>query len=436
MLFICDEWKSTKGGLSTFNRCFAENVTKYCRHIDVSSYVQQSDESDRENARKKGVSLLTAAKLPGNRNQMDWLKCLPEELPNPDVVVAHGRKFGQAAHFIVRRASSTCCWVQMVHVFCQDIGKYKTRSSKGDDPIDENENKHQDEVELCEAADAVVTVGTRLWEKYSKCLHETTVVRAITPGILEDYPLYEPPQERLLLSDEDRVFDVVMVGRAQLEDRTLKGYDVIAKAVSLLGRKVHLTFVGSERNKQTELEKWFLRKTDIEKEQLTVCRYSDREILIRKLKSSDLFVLPSREDAFGMAALEALSSGIPILVSQSCGIADVLRKVENGASFIVSSNDPVDWAKRIRDVSIQRPRDRYDAARRLREDYSKTYPWEQTCQEFANLLEEVIKSKGSDIKEKPCSHSVNPGRSTQRVPLKRKAMNMSDEGDDQSPTNL
>jgi len=434
VMFICDEWKSTKGGLSTFNRCFAENVAKYCSHIDVSCYVQQSDENDRENAKKKSVTLLTAVKLPGNRNQMDWLKCLPKELPNPDVVITHGRKFGPIAPFIMQKASSTCCWVQVVHVFCQDIGKYKARSSKGEDPIEDNENKHQDELELCEAADAVVTVGTKLWEKYSKCLPETTV-RVITPGIVEDYPLYEPRQERLRLSDGDGVFDVLMVGRTQREDLRLKGYDVIAKAVSLLGRKVHLTLVGSERNQQKEVEKWFLTKTSIYKKQLTVCRYGDREILIRKFKSSDLFVLPSREDAFGMAALEALSSGIPILVSESSGIADVLRKVENGASFIVSSNDPADWARRIRQVSIQEPRDRYDAARRLRENYIENYPWKQACQEVANLLEEVTKSKGSDIKEKPCSHSVNPGRSTQRVPLKRKAMNISDELDDRSPTN-
>lgn len=393
LMFVCDEWKSTKGGLSTFNRSFSENMAKYCSHIEVFCYVSQSDEKDRQNAREKGVCLLTAKKLPGNRNPFDWLKFLPKELPNPNVVLTHGRKFGPVAPFLVQKASSTCCWVHMVHGFGPDIGKYKSSSSKRVDPIDDNEKKHHDEIELCEAADAVVTVGPRLGGKYSKCLPETKV-RSVTPGILEDFPLYEPKQERLSHVDEDGVFDVLMVGRAQLEDRKLKGYDIIAKAVSSLGRKVHLTFVGSEPNQQKELEKWFLRIAAIEKEQLTLCGYGDKEKLIRNFKATDLFLLPSREDGFGMAALEALSCGIPIIVSQNSGIAHVLRKLESGKNFIVGSNDPDQWVERIRKVSNQEACQRYDDARRLRENYSKTYSWEQACHDFANLLEELMESKG------------------------------------------
>ena len=372
-------------------------MAKYGRRpIDVFCYVTQSDENDRQDARENGVSLLTAGKLPGNPSPSDWLKCPPKELPNPSVVLTHGRKFGPNGHFIVQMASSTCCWVHAVHVFGPDIGKYKSSSSKRDDPIEDNENKHHNEIQLCEAADAVVTVGPRLRGRYIKCLRiPETKVRAITPGVLEDYPLYEPSQERLSRVDKDGVFDVLMVGRAQLEDRKLKGYDIIAKALSSLGRKVRLTFVGSEPNQQKELEKWFLRKARIAKEQLTVCGYGDREKLMRHFQAADLFVLPSREEGFGMTALEALSSGIPILVSPNTGIAHVLKKVENGNHFIVASNDPDEWAKRIRAASKQEPRQRYNDARRLRENYGKTYPWEQACQDFVNLLEEVMKSKGT-----------------------------------------
>ena len=395
LMFVCDEWKSTKGGLSTFNRYFAKNMANYGgRPIDVYCYVPQSDENDRQDAKENGVSLLTAGKLPGNPSPLDWLKCPPKELPNPSVVLTHGRKFGPTGHFIVKMASSTCSWVHAVHVFGPDIGKYKSSPSKRDDPIEDNEKKHHNEIQLCEAADAVVTVGPRLRERYIKCLPETKVI-AITPGILEDYPLYEPSQERFSQVDKDEVFDVLMVGRAQLEDRKLKGYDIIAKALSSLGRKVRLTFVGSEPNQQTELKNWFLREAKIAKEQLTVCGYGDREKLIRNFKAADLFVLPSREEGFGMTALEALSCGIPILVSPNTGIADVLKKLESGKKFIVGSNDPDEWAKRIRDASMQEPRQRYEDARRLRENYGKTYPWEQGCQDFVNLLEEVKKSKGT-----------------------------------------
>ena len=391
-MFICDEWKSRNGGLSTFNKYFAVNMAKYCSHIGVFCYVSQADEEDIKDAKRNGVTLLKAEKLPDNPNPLDCLKIPPRELQNPDVVVAHGRKFGQIVYFIVPKES--CCWVQILHVFYPDLAKYKARSSKHNgvvDPIEDYKNKHKAEIGLCKDADAVLTVGRSLRRKYNKYLPER-MLRAITPGILEDWPLYEPSQERL--SHVGEVFHVLMFGRAQPDDRELKGYDIAAEAVVLLGERFHLTFVGSQHNKQKSLEEWFQTNAGIRKEQLTVCEYTDRDNLRNMLKTTDLFVLPSREDGFGMAALEALSTGTPMLVSKNSGIAHALRNVKNGEQCIVSKSESGEWERCIREVSIQRPRERYNNARRLREEYGKTYPWKTQCQKIAKLVERVIKSKG------------------------------------------
>lgn len=61
VLFLCDEWKSSKGGLSTFNRELAVNLAKSSSDsIKVHCYVPQSNELDREDASQHGVNLLTA----------------------------------------------------------------------------------------------------------------------------------------------------------------------------------------------------------------------------------------------------------------------------------------------------------------------------------------------------------------------------------------
>ena len=109
------------------NKYFAVNMAKYCRH-SVFCYVSQADEEDIEDAKRNGVTLLKAEKLPDNPKPFDCLKILPKELQNPDVVVAHGRKFGQIAYVIVPERS--CCWVQILHVFYPDLAKYKPGSSK------------------------------------------------------------------------------------------------------------------------------------------------------------------------------------------------------------------------------------------------------------------------------------------------------------------
>ena len=181
VMFLCDEWKSSKGGLSTFNREFAVNLAKTTSgSIKVHCYVSQSDELSREDARQHGVNLITARSMPGSSDPIDWLKIPPQELPNPDIVVGHGRKFGTQAYVIVQTAK--CKWMQFVHVFCEDLGKFKATQSAAVDTIEENEKKHINEIELCEAADVVVAVGSRLQQKYSKCLPHVKV-EIITPGI-------------------------------------------------------------------------------------------------------------------------------------------------------------------------------------------------------------------------------------------------------------
>ena len=49
-------------------------------------------------------------------------------------------------------------------MFCQDLGRYKVaKSFEGSkDTIHENEVKHKDEIELSEAADVVIAVGSEL----------------------------------------------------------------------------------------------------------------------------------------------------------------------------------------------------------------------------------------------------------------------------------
>ena len=47
------------------------------------------------------------------------------------------------------------------------------------------------------------------------------------------------------------------------------------------------------------------------------------------LKDADLLILPSETESFGLAALEAMTSGVPVIASDVGGIPDV---VEHGVS--------------------------------------------------------------------------------------------------------
>ena len=391
VLFICEEWNSSKGGLPTFNREFAINLAKTSSdNIKVHCYVSRSNESEREDAKTHGVNIITAQSIPGTSDPLEWLRLPPSELPRPDIVIGHGRKFGTPAYFIVR--TTNCKWVQFVHVFCEDLGKYKQKDENiNSDTIEENEKKHKDEIKLCKAANVVVAVGSRLQQKYNKCLLGIEV-QIVTPGILENFcHLSDQRLDKVTCCSEE--FSIFVFGRAAYEDLALKGYDIIADAIGSLGEKYMVTFVGAPEGQFRNIEKWFLQKTRITRRQVTIRGYCDQDELKSMFYESDLVALPSRTEGFGLVALEAISAGIPVLVTVESGIAKALEKVEGGKSVIVESDDAEDWAHRILELSKKNPEERHVSAIHLRENYKKTYPWSTQCERFKEVI--VVLMEGS-----------------------------------------
>ena len=404
-MFLCDEWKSSKGGLSTFNREFAINLAEATAgSMKIHCYVSNSDDRDREDAEQHGVNLIKARSVPGSADPLECLKFPPSQLPKPHLVIGHGRKLGSPAYFLAQ--STKCKWIQFVHVYCEDLGKYKESATAAEDTIEENEKKHKMEIELCKAADAVVAVGSRLQQKYSRSLPNVEV-EIITPGIVEKFcnesiesREYAGVLSRTLNAFKSymfmKTFNVFMFGRATFEDLTLKGYDIVADAIGSLGEEFELTFVGSSPGEHRNVERWFLQNTCIKRKQITIRGYcTDQDELKGMFHQSDLVALPSRTEGFGLVGLEAISCGVPILVSVESGVAEALQNVEGGNAVIVGSDED-EWARRISEVSSQSPEERQANARQLRENYRNVYSWKAECERFNRLIENVVKTANGE----------------------------------------
>jgi N-acetyl-alpha-D-glucosaminyl L-malate synthase BshA len=57
------------------------------------------------------------------------------------------------------------------------------------------------------------------------------------------------------------------------------------------------------------------------------------------LAGADIFLLPSENESFGLSALEALASGVPVVASRAGGLAEVVRDGETGALLDVGDVD-------------------------------------------------------------------------------------------------
>lgn len=176
-----------QGGLSTFNREFAINLArKSSEKINVHVYVSTGSEFDKKDAEKYGVNLIIARPLPGFGDPLHWLIPPPRELPCPDVVVGHGRKTGGPAYLL--SSIRNCKHVQILHVFAEDLGKFKFEDCTVEDAIEDNEKKHKLELQLCAVAHLVIAIGPYLQQKYSRLLPHKRV-EVITPGLIEKFLL-------------------------------------------------------------------------------------------------------------------------------------------------------------------------------------------------------------------------------------------------------
>lgn len=67
--------------------------------------------------------------------------------------------------------------------------------------------------------------------------------------------------------------------------------------------------------------------------------------LAARLRAADCLVLPSRNESFGMVVPEALASGMPAVVSDRAGAADLIAEGENG--WVVPAGDAGALAARL-----------------------------------------------------------------------------------------
>ena len=249
--------------------------------------------------------------------------------------------------------------------------------------------KRMHEVELCVMADFVVTVGPKLEDAYRCYLRfcqKDQALFVLTPGIFKEFSNVMHGTR-----DESRCI-VLAFGRSDREDFSLKGYDIAAKAVAKLNN-AQLIFVGAYDSEEFDVAN-NLKSCDIPPSRLRVRPFiEDREHLKRVFSEADIAIMPSRTEGYGLAALEALSAGLPVLVSANSGFGEALRKVPFGSGSVIHSEEPEEWAKEIKKVWAKDKATRLQEAKTLLPNYTTTYNWEEQIRDLVNGMTCVGNSK-------------------------------------------
>lgn len=123
-----------------------------------------------------------------------------------------------------------------------------------------------------------------------------------------------------------------------------KGFDVLLKAAMRLSNEIGIYFVGGEAT-----EEYLNIKKMYNLNNVHFVGFQTKEVLKEYYQAADLFVLPTREDIWGLVINEAMANGLPIITTINC--VSGLDLVEEGINgYLVPVDDDETLAERINTV--------------------------------------------------------------------------------------
>ena len=197
---------------------------------------------------------------------------------------------------------------------------------------------------------------------------------SIIPNGLDATAFTAPPPK-------DRVTRVVTVANLRPE----KGHETLIAAAALLARDcpdLRYLIVG-DGARRAELEA-LVRTKGVDR---IVEFAGHREDVPALLAASDLFVLPSRSEAFPNGAIEAMAAGLPVIASAVGGLLDLIQSSRTG--LLVPADDAEALAAALRRLHQDPERAASIGAAARREVLSR-YSFDRMVAAFEHLYESEL----------------------------------------------
>ncbi|MCL1908386.1 MAG: N-acetyl-alpha-D-glucosaminyl L-malate synthase BshA [Holophagaceae bacterium] len=128
----------------------------------------------------------------------------------------------------------------------------------------------------------------------------------------------------------------------------------------------------------------FAREMNID----TDVRFTGKQLDIASaLASTDVFLLPSATESFGLAALEAMSHGVPVVASRVGGIPEVVRDGLDG--YLSEVGDTEHMAEHVFKL-ITEPQLRYEIGNRAKDRARNTFAEEPIVDRYMEIYQRVL----------------------------------------------
>ncbi len=241
-------------------------------------------------------------------------------------------------------------FIQMFHT----LGMMKNRVAR--DPSQfESELRIEVERQIMRSADRLVAATpaerVQLMWLYGADMNK---IRVIPPGVdvMQFCPVPKEEAKRFIgLPQNDQL--LLYVGRIE----PLKGVDTLLRAISILRRdmasqfdRLCLAVIGGDIGNSEALDAEAHRLQQL-REELGLTEFvaflgsKSQETLQYYYSAAEVVVVPSRYESFGLAALEAMACGTPVIASEVGGLAYLVQDGITG--FHVPDQEPEELAEQI-----------------------------------------------------------------------------------------
>lgn len=296
---------------------------------------------------------------------------------------------------------------------------YYTRE-KNPEKIRDKESSQKD---IIPNADIIVAVGPLLKESAQDlCIdaRKNTEIDEIIPGLEEIEPI----------KDIHNNHTIILFGRLEDKNNGVKQITLAISAVSEFMKDKDKNFIikcygyleDSEKNQEKLLAKAF--KEAGRAVNITANAYiNDTKKLREEISSASLCIMPSYCEGFGLAAYEAISAGVPVIISKNTGLYKFLsnkqgESIDHLFESLNISGNPSNNDKPYTEADLKNLK---QCIEKIFSNYQKSknnalllrtklidshYTWDYTARKFLEIIEQKIRviprsiSKTDDFLEK------------------------------------
>jgi glycosyltransferase involved in cell wall biosynthesis len=161
----------------------------------------------------------------------------------------------------------------------------------------------------------------------------------------------------------------------------------VVKTLKDRGYNVHLDIIGSMdlSPKYSEKMKELIQKFNLN-DNITLCGQVNETVFEELHKKSDIFLFINIDQSWGLAVFEAMSCGLPVIVSESVGATEILENGEN-ALFV----KPLDVKKIVKKiVSLTENHNFYNMISDKSREIVAEYTWDRA---YSSKMIDIILEK-------------------------------------------